>query len=344
MSTALKTTPSTTRMAVTAFLVSALSACAGGGTGNPNAVTTTPNGVTLPLVSTLVSSVPAASYAPASEALAAFNLVNAERAHCGFGLLAQNTQLDRAAAAHTRYELLNAIYVTHDELPTNPGFSGVDPGARAKTQGYSGAGAVGEVAAATSAMPGVNPGEQAIRLWLSAPYHQAGLLASYRDVGISILADSSIIRRAIINLGIATNTMPQLPSSTEVSTYPCAGSTGVNRLLRGETPNPVPGRDLSINPIGTPVLVQVRSGHTLTVTSASMIGVSNGQVIALRPAIGSANDPNGVKGVSPYFAGNTAYVAPDSALEPNAQYQMQVNGTNNGVPFGRTFTFTTGAE
>jgi uncharacterized protein YkwD len=345
MSTTFKSVPAATHIAITIFLVSALSACGGGGAGSSDSSTTnptpSPSGPAVNLGSTLVGSVPAPSYAPNSEALSAFNLVNAERAHCGFGILAQNAQLDRAAAAHTQYELLNHIFVTHEEIAANPGFTGADPGARGKAQGYTGG--VGEVAAASTVMPGANSGESLIRLWLSAPYHESGLLNNYRDLGISVLADSDNTRRGIIDLGVAANALPQMMASADIITYPCDGSTGVNRQLRGESPSPVPGRVLGIRPIGTPVLIRVRSGNTLVVTSASMVKISGGQVIALRPAIGSSNDPNGINGVSPYLDISTAYIAPDAALEPNAQYQMGVNGTNNGVPFSRNFTFTTGS-
>jgi uncharacterized protein YkwD len=345
MSTTFKSVPSATHIAITILLVSALSACGGGGAGSSDSSTTNPtpssSGPTVNLGSTLVSSVPAPSYAPGSEALSAFNLVNAERAHCGFGLLAQNTQLDRAAAAHTQYELINHIFVTHEEIAANPGFTGADPGARGKTQGYLGG--VGEVAAAFTVMPGANSGESLIRLWLSAPYHESGLSNNYRDLGISVLSDSDNTRRGIIDLGVAADALPQMMASADIITYPCDGSSGVNRQLRGESPSPVPGRDLGIRPIGTPVLIRVRSGNTLVVTSASMVKISGGQVIALRPVIGSSNDPNGINGVSPYLDISTAYIAPDAALEPNTQYQMGINGTNNGVPFSRTFTFTTGS-
>lgn len=78
-----------------------LVACGGGGGGTRTAAT--PVGPSIPTVApsttaTLVNSVPPASYT--GQAAAAFALWNAERNQCGFGLLAQNAQLDAASVAH----------------------------------------------------------------------------------------------------------------------------------------------------------------------------------------------------------------------------------------------------
>lgn len=96
-----------------AILVAMLGACGGGGGGDTTstaAPTPTGDNTPAPVVpvmpvapppdpvvnASIVTSVPVPTYAAASEELAAFNLLNAERERCGFGLMAQNTALDMA--------------------------------------------------------------------------------------------------------------------------------------------------------------------------------------------------------------------------------------------------------
>ena len=166
------------------------------------------------------------------------------------------------------------------------------------------------------------------------------MMDGFRNIGIgfapSTLPDYPYF---VANYGTATGTAFQQLGSDDVATYPCDGVTGVNFQLRGEIPNPVPGRNLSTNPIGTPILIKVRNGNPLTVTSAAMINVATGAVVVLRPPVTRDNDPNGVAGG---FGPGEAYVAPDAPLERGTQYQVTVAGTNNGVAFSRSFRFTTG--
>ena len=42
------------------------------------------------------------------------------------------------------------------------------------------------------------------------------------------------------------------------------------------------------------------------------------------------------------YMANSATVGADAPLQPNTQYEVVINGTNNGTPFTRQFTFTTG--
>jgi hypothetical protein len=143
-------------------------------------------------------------------------------------------------------------------------------------------------------------------------------------------------------LGFQTTSGPQLAGSSEIQTYPCNGTSGVNFQLRGESPNPVPGRNLSSQPIGTPVMFRVRDGQSIAITSVSMVKTTNNAAVALRPVITALNDPNNINGVS-YFRMNEAYVAPDAPLERLTQYTVTFSGTNNGVAIAsRSFTFTTG--
>jgi len=317
-----------TQFGISTLLAAALVACGGGGGSVPAtniAPSTTP---TQPIIdaSTLVTSVPTATYS--GEAAAAFSLLNAERSRCGFGLLAQSTTLDAMSMAHANYMKLNGV-ASHTEVQGLPGFTGVNPQDRAI--GYSGT--VSEVLASGS-------GLDAIHTLLSAPYHLNVLFGGYRDIGVASL-DSNVpgVPYFGANPGYLTAAGKQEMAGNVVATYPCDGTSGVNYQLRGESPNPVPGRDLAANPIGTPVLFRAHSGNALFITSVSMVKTSTGAPIVLRPVISASNDPNGFG----YFTTSTAYVAPDAPLERLTQYTVTFSGTNNGTVFtNRTFSFTTG--
>ena len=306
-----------------------LIACGGGGGGGPTAAEPAKP---VSAAATLVTSVPAASYT--GNADIAFLTINEERSKCGFGLLAQNTQLDAAAAAHDAYSVLSWIPgdPPHEEIPGRAGFTGATQTDRALAKGYDGR--VTEVL-------GTGPTARAsVTALISAPYHLRALFNSYRDVGLAARASgpSAMFPSVSINVnpGTKKGDSSQLLASGDVVTYPCNGVTGVNFQLRGEDPNPVPGRDLAANPIGTPVLIKVRDGNTLRITSSSMINVGTGAAVVLRPPVGLSNDPNN------RYSDSEAYVAPDGPLAKGSAYQVTINGTNNGVAFSRTFSFTTG--
>lgn len=331
-------------------LAVALAACGGGGGGGTAATTTTPSVIAATAaVSTIVTSVPASTYLAGSEELAAYNLLNTERTSCGFGKLAQNTALDAAAKNHADWQLISNTQ-QHTEATGTPGFTGTTPTDQMVTTGY---GTTSTIAYATSEIYSIlglsakaGVGTTGIQSLLNAPYHVRGLLSSARDVGFTMRNDvdagstATYGARVLLQADLA-NTMtagPQLMGSTDVQTYPCAGSTNIVRLLTQETPNPVPGRDLAATPLGSMVYIAVREGQQLIISNASMINASTGAAVTLRPPVTSANDP-----YPGTYLPNEAYVAADAPLAANTQYQVTINGTNAGVAFSRTFLFTTGA-
>lgn len=306
---------------LTAVALAGLTACGGGGDAGPAA----PAG---------------------SEDLAAFTLLNAEREHCGFGKLAQNAQLDAAARAHADYQVINSV-ISHEEVAGKPGFTGVLPPARIAAAGYADAGATAdEIAGFIGTSQKAGLGEPALRNLLNAPYHLQGLMSGFRDVGLSVRssADTGAGSATVllqINAAYKRSAGPQLFAGTEVHTYPCEGTSGVNFKLANEEPNPVPGRDLSTTPLGSSVYVAVRAGNVIGISSASMKQISTGLPVTLRAPVTAANDPYGPCAAG-CFQSHQAYVAADAPLQPNTAYQVTINGTNNSVGFSRTFTFSTG--
>ena len=330
-----------------ASLVFLLAACGGGSdSAAPPAVAATAPGSTPVAASPDVVS----AYPAGSEELATFTLLNAERNRCGFGLLAANTQLDAAARAHADYQLINSRNSHLEDARVTEGFTGVDPETRVRAQGYTNAGGVtDEYAFFTSSGPirsvrGL--GEVAIRSLLNAPYHLNGLMTGYRDVGVAVRSIADTGRGANgafvqINAAYKANVGPQQFGATDVKTYPCDGATGIARLLSNESPNPIPGRDLNANPLGSTVYIATREGGNLTIASATMKNSLTGQNALLRVPVTAANDPYGPCG-SGCFKSHQGYIVADSPLQPNTPYAVSITGANNGVVFNRTFTFTTG--
>ena len=287
------------------------------------------------------------------EEVAAFKLLNAERDRCGFGTLLRNTNLDAAATAHADYQAFYGIIDHLEYASTMPvGFTGRFPIDRVLAKGYAQRQAeIGAVTDEITALIGSSAktgfGESGIRSLLNAPYHLRGLVSGYRDIGLAVRNNTDVgaSKASVylqINAAYLASAGPQLFPATEMHTYPCEGSTGVNFRLSNESPNPVPGRDLAVNPLGSTVLVTLRPGNRLMVTSSSFTQVSNGQVVATRAPVGSANDP--YRGCAEgCFTASEAYIAADAPMLANTMYRVNLAGTNNGLPFTNTFTFTTGS-
>ena len=336
-------------------LVALLSSCGGGDDGGAPAASAAPAQAAVPDSPnpSIVASLPGSpSHPPGSEELAAFNLLNAERGRCGFGLLADNVPLNAAARAHADYLIINGVSSHLEDQTRYPeGFTGTDPAARVKAQGYLDAGGVADEFALFSTSGPVLPkqglGELGVRGLLNAPYHLNGLMSGYRDVGLAVRTNADTgkgARVAVVQINAAyqASAGPQQLGSSDVQTYPCQGTTGVNRQLTNESPNPVPGRDLRASPLGTSIYIAVREGNRLTIGSAAMTLASTGQAVSLRPAVTGANDPYGPC-ASGCFRPHQAYVVPDAPLQADTAYSVTITGTNNGQAFSRSFTFTTGS-
>ncbi|VTU44933.1 hypothetical protein [Variovorax sp. RA8] len=189
-------------------------------------------------------------------------------------------------------------------------------------------------------------GVQALRGLLSAPYHALSLLSPELDIGISIKSSDATGTtgtfgpRSIhqFNLGLAQGAASQKPSSAAVQTYPCDGTIGTAHTLRNETPNPIPGRDLNANPIGQPILVAVRPGQGIAISSASMKAKVSGTVVALRPVMTKSNDPNGMLNPS------QAVLMPDAPLSPNTEYEVSIVGNNTTLTFDGSNWVSTGTN
>lgn len=271
-------------------------------------------------------------------------------------MLAQNTSLDNTARGHADWIVFNKT-PSHFQALGTPLFTGITKDDRAIAAGYNPRGSFTMQDESTFNMGTFGNdkagfGAQSVRRLLNAPYHAVGLLDGYREVGISIrnafdagAPDAGSLNQGrkamVINPARLLSSGSQLAALTtsDVLTYPCNGTTNVEPGLYNEEPNPVPGRDLLTNPLGSSVQVAIKEGHTLTITSASIRVQSTGDSVVLRTAITSTNDP-----YTYGFALNRGYIVADAPLAENTEYAVEINGTNNGAPFTSAFTFTTGAQ
>jgi uncharacterized protein YkwD len=323
-------------LALSALLV--ISGCGGGGEG---AAAITP-------VDTSVATAIASNYSVGSEERAVFDLLNAERTRCGFGTLAQSAQLDTAARGHADYQALNDLF-THvqDDTDSFRGFTGERPIDRVTAAGYLNASAVAdEIVRFSGTTQKAGLGTRGVRDLLSAPYHLRGLMGGYRDVGVSVRSSADVgstARRVVVQVNAAykTSTGPQRLAEGDVRTYPCEGTVGINRQLRSEFPNPIPDRDLTVQPLGPVVYVAGREGATLLIRSAAMTEADTGRTVALRPPVTAANDPYRFCQEGCYQP-HEAYLAADAPLPANTHYRVTVSGSSGSAAFSREFMFVTG--
>lgn len=272
----------------------------------------------------VVSSVPVATYTYGTNEWYSYERLNRNRSTCGFGLLAQSPELDHSAAAHVNYLERNQV-VGHAESAGAPGFTGASPVARAAAAGY--VGRVGEVLAAGFLIPSIFPrGDVITEMLMDVPYHAVVALEGLRDVGIG-----SVPGAIVIDPGMRAGA--QLQSSADVLTYPCEGIRDVRAAVANEEPSPFPA-DAPGTQSGPSISVV---GKAVRVTAASITGASGSVAIKAILGDGATRDPNG------FCTGRNACVIPQP-LQPGIDYQVHLEGTDNGVAFTRDFTFTTAAR
>lgn len=343
-------TKKTTRHALISMIaIASLAACGGGG-GSPAPAPGPVAVIPVPVpaqVASIVTSVAKSTYLAGSDEQAAFDLLNKERSHCGFGLLAQDARLDQSAGSHAKFTVENGVNTHgHYEVPGLPFFTGVTETDRAIAAGYTGR--VGAVMNSGFAKIGRNPAVTHVRELLAAPYHLLGMIDSYAEVGVGYATKASPgdswdpaslgYESAATNITLGRRAGVNDLDPAEVYTYPCAGSTGVAHALPYEIPSPIP-LNLAQNYLlyGTPIAITVRAGKKLKVAQVTLAPAAGGAPVATT-IVDQANDPQ--KGA--YAPSSVAYALSMSPLLPLTAYTSTATGTSDGVAFTKTFTFTTG--
>lgn len=323
---------------------SPLAAAGGGGSTAPQTPSTpsnpsnpsTPGGGTS---TSLQTSVTAATYAATSAEASAYKVLNQERLRCGVGLLAQNSSLDTAAAGQTNYQVLRQLegtFGSHNQAPGLFGYVAATPADRVAIAGYKGTYIGEDIAYAKPDQANDVTGENLVRGLLATVYHQSSVLDGFRDVGVSVgFPDKAPAATRFpvltLNLGYLTATGAQEP--TDVVTYPCEGSTGVQPAMIGESPDPFTGLGFSAGPtVGHPILVRAPTGKVIKLTSAS---ITAGAKTVPSVLYHVSDDKNNL--LKPH----QAFVIPREGLAVSTTYQVNVAGTVDGTAFSRSFSFTT---
>ena len=322
-----------------------IAACGGGGGGSTGGVAA-PAAPVVQVTAQLVTSVPTPTYGATSEELIAFNYLNAERARCGFGKLAQSVPLDKAAKAHADYQLINNFLGHFENAGQYPnGFTGVRPSERIQFQGYQEQGGVTDEIAdflvTNSAKAGA--GAKSVRTLLNAPYHAIAMLRGYRDIGMSIRSNldvGSTQGRVLAQYNLAFKAVDgtqEVPAGT-FSSYPCNGSIGVAPALFDEEPNPVPGRDLRASPLGTQSFFRAGQSDVLEMVSVKYALKTTGELVPLRTPLTSTVNPNPGNSIGR----NEAIISADVTMLPNTTYIRTTVLKINGLTKTETAEFTTG--
>ena len=337
----------------TLTLAAALTACGGGG-GDASNATSAPNATepSQQAIIPIILNVAPGSYAANSQELKIFDLINLERNRCGFGKIAQDLNLDKAASMHTKYLIENNEY-SHSETMGKPFFSGVNSQNRTSAAGFAGS-SIGEGLAASfyrqNEEQKSKSGELNVKNLLSAPFHALSLLSPRQNVGIGhgFQQEGEFERHTTtLNYGTPSTSnglsiIQDLPKN-DVLTYPCEGTVNVERGLFGEVPSPYPNRDLNVNPIGASIYLAAKSGSNITVTSYELLNVAtNKKESLLTPRYG---DKEIYPGTNSKFDSanlmNWVFIAPDKILDQKTSYQAIIKGTVSGKDFTKSLTFTT---
>lgn len=327
------------RSTLTLSLSAALAACGGGGggggSGSSSGSAAPASGASTPTSAQTSSSANVATpqYASSSFQSAVFTQLNAYRNQCGANALTENTTLDAAAQSHSAYMAANST-VDDNEKQGATGFTGVTYADRNVAKGYpANIGTLGDSDTyyTVPALTEQGYGQAVVAAWLGGVYHSQIAVAPYQNVGIG--ESETTYNGAPQIWADITLTSPQTTTSTALVTFPCQGVTGVPFSDAGEIPAP-PNTGAAW---GTPVAIAGRVGDAIVLQSASMTGGTSGSPITLN-VLDSTKDTTG------FFTSNEAVVYPSSPLQPNMTYTVTINGTDNGTPFTRTFSFTTGSS
>jgi uncharacterized protein YkwD len=322
-------------------LVSILAACGGGGgdsTSQPSAAQP-PVPVVVPVVGNdfssrqPVTSVPTPSYAVNSFQSDAFVRLNSIRSSVGLGLLAQNTNLDNAAAAHSKYMNLNGLADNvHVESAGKPGFTGARVGDRIGATSYGRPTGGGEV------ISFVGSAKESIDGLIAAVYHRMVLL-QYRpkEIGIGFLQTSTDKNplfntyNNVFNLAYADG--GQGAPAVNAVVWPADNSTTTSVSMPAELPRPgIPGAS---GVFGYPVSISVDEDRVLVPTTFTLTD-NTGATVSCN-LVSFATDPNMVTFNNKSFVA----VVPRDSLKAASTYTVQFVGNLDGAPFSRSWSFKT---
>jgi uncharacterized protein YkwD len=304
----------------------ALAACGGGGSDSGSASSLTGSNGGSTGFSGQDASAPIQTNDIATDG---FNWINYRRSQAGVGALARNSNLDRAAQAHSDYQRMLNGNPTHDEDPAKPGFTGAKVDTRVRAAGYPLVRpyATGEIIAATTSSSGFYMAEELV----TAIYHRFVMFEpQFKDMGSGVATSTSGYHYFTTDLAANNGYGAGLPNNT-VATWPVNGQTGVQTtfLSDSEEPDPIPDR----NDVGYPISIHANLEKTVTVQSFTVRRRGASADLATRLLV-KGRDANTTMS-------SVAAIVPIAPLAANTTYDVSFSGTVGGAAVSKTWSFTT---
>jgi len=254
------------------------------------------------------------------------NWFNFRRQQAGLAVLARSSIMDRAALDHANYQQAHNV-VTHAQTPGLAGYTGITAEARLGAVGYvfyGDAVADGEVIAALATRDGFAAADSL----LSAIYHRFTLLEpTFSEAGTGAATRPNGYTWLTIN--VVKNGAQAGTGKGRFITWPLAQQQNVRGRFFSdqETPDPVPGRD----EVGYPVSVHADMGATIKVRRFTIRPPGGPDLpVRLLTAEHDAETP-----------ASAAAIIPLSPLQTATTYDVLFEGTVDGVPASRSWSFST---
>lgn len=338
-----------TKKTVLTIAVSCLIAACGGGGGSESP--STGGGVPETPKENYPVNVTPSSYADKNRT-DIYDFINKNRTACGFSSVKQRAELDESAGRHAKYLQVNKV-LSHVEYAGSPEFYAATLSERIAKAGFETMGATeiassvsgGTLFAGSGASNTREPsGLDNIKELFATVYHLQAAFVEHSDMGIGFSISENLsgvpqttnfYSAAVVNFGTPKGSQPVAYVGSDVRTFPCEGVADVSPMFMGEAPSPFPARDFSTAPMGTPIYVAAPSSQKIALSSYKVTG-GGGSVQA--QALTSANDPQRL------IKENEAFVVPDTPLQSNTLYQVEISGTVDGKPFSRSFAYRTGTR
>jgi tetratricopeptide (TPR) repeat protein len=256
----------------------------------------------------------------AADRKAALDLVNASRAQAGLSAVTEDPALDGSAQAHAHYFLFNVTDQSvaglgiHTEQQSLAGFTGADPGARARHFGYKGD-------HTAEVLDHVFTPGASVRDWTNSVFHRFPILEpetqsmGYGEAHVGLLSIQ------LIDFGVGA------PTHADAVVYPLDNQKDLPAAFVGnEIPDPAPQG--AQYPLGYPLTLETGAAAQLAVSSGRLLGPDGQQVVAYELRPGSAL-------VSFAWA-----LVPAAPLTPGATYTAEVIGTLDGKQYSKRWSFT----
>ena len=283
--------------------------------------------------------------------IAAYQLLNLERASAGLGVVLQSASLDAAADGHSNYlGINNDLASDTSQIGGRSAFTGATTDNRVGSAGYNGAPSEAAVGFQNTATDG-------IRAVLSTAYLRMSLLHhGVKDIGLGFVEpgttrpasatpviNDGLYSSLVMTSGLLTGQLPQAMQSfaAEVSVYPPSGAVDVPVMMYRDLPNPVAAQ---LGPWaqgafpGYAVSLQVPSTKVLSVAlfSLTQLGVGGNTAVPVRVL-----DQTDATFLAPRGIKNWATMVPLSPLAVSGTYEATFIGVSSGQPVVRTWRFTT---